>query len=254
MKAQLHPDVSVEALGHVTVVEIHRPPNNYFDAGLVGAIADALARLDETPECRVVVLASQGRCFCAGANFNGPERLEPRAVYRAALPMFKRRKPLVAVVQGPAVGGGLGLALAADFRLAAPEARFHANFVALGLHPGFGLTYTLPRAIGTQKAASLLLSGRRVDGNEALQLGLADGLAPLERLRPAAMEFAAALATGAPLAIRSIQFALIDGVAAHVEQAMEREALAQEALMGTADFKEGVRAAAERRPPHFTGS
>src|SRR6185312_13741536 len=253
MKRQSHSDVSVELSGHVAVVEFNRPPHNHFDAALLAAIAEALATLDETPECRVTLLASQGRCFCAGADFNGPEKLEPSSVYRAALPLFRRRKPLVAVIQGPAVGGGLGLALAADFRFAAPEARFHANFVALGLHPGFGLTYTLPRAIGTQKATHLLLSGRRVDGTEALQLGLADAVAPLASLRSTAVKFAGALATGAPLAIRSIQSALIDGVAEHVERAMEREAAAQAVLMSTADFKEGVRATAERRPPDFTG-
>jgi enoyl-CoA hydratase/carnithine racemase len=175
-------------------------------------------------------------------------------VYRAALPIFKRRKPLVAVVQGPAVGGGLGLALAADFRFAAPEARFHANFVRIGLHPGFGLTYTLSRAIGTQKAAELLLSGRRVDGSEALRLGLADRVAPLAMLRTAAVEFAAAIGEGAPLAIRSIQSALIEGLAESVELAMDREAAAQETLMGSADFREGVQAAAERRTPQFTGT
>jgi len=254
MKVQPHPDVSVTQSGHVAVVEIHRSPNNYFDAGLVAGIAGAIVALDERPECRVVVLASDGRCFCAGADFNGPERTDPRAVYRAALPIFRRRKPLVAVIQGPAIGGGLGLALAADFRFVAPEARFHANFVRIGLHPGFGLTYTLSRAIGTQRAADLLLSGRRVDGSEALRLGLADKLAPLETLRTAAVEFAAAIGAGAPLAIQSIQSALIEGVAENVELAMDREAAAQEALIATADFREGVRATAERRAPHFTGN
>lgn len=253
MKAPLHADVSVTQSGHVAVVEIHRPPYNYFDAALVAGVASAIASLDETSECRAVVLASEGRCFCAGADFSGAERPDPRGIYRAALPLFKRRKPLIAVVQGAAIGGGLGLALAADFRFAAPEARFHANFVRIGLHPGFGLTYTLPRVVGTRMAADLLLSGRRIDGNEALRIGLADKLPSLEQLRAAAVEYAVAMSEGAPLALQSIQSALIEGLAEHVEQAMDREAAAQEALMATADFREGVRAAAERRPPQFTG-
>lgn len=254
MVTALHPDVSVTQLAHVGVVEIHRPPHNYFDAELVAGIAAAITTLDAAPECRAMVLVSEGRCFCAGADFTGPSRTDPGAVYRSALPIFRRHKPLVAAIQGPAIGGGLGLALSADFRVAAPEARFQANFVRIGLHPGFGLTHTLARVIGTQAAANLFLTGRRVDGAEALQLGLADKLVALADLRAAAIEYAEIIGAGAPLAIQSIQTALTQDLAGCVEKAMSRELAAQEALFKTADFVEGVRASAERRAPRFTGT
>ena len=168
--------------------------------------------------------------------------------------LFSAKKPIVAAVQGAAVGAGLGLALVADFRVAAPEARFAANFVKLGFHPGFGITYTLPRLIGEQKAALMCLTGRRIKGEEALAWGLVDELVPLEELRDAALALAREIAENAPLAVQATRATLRAGLAAAVKAQTDHELIEQTALRKTADFAEGVRAVAERRPGKFIGA
>lgn len=250
-------DVHVEVAGDfVARVEIRRPPHNYFDAALVAALADALEALDREPGCRAVLLCSEGRNFCAGARLAGgaaSSAASPRHLYDEAIRLFRTRKPVVAAVQGAAVGGGLGLALAADLRVAAPETRFHANFARLGFHHGFGLSVTLPAAVGAGRAMELLTTGRRVGGEEAQRLGLCDRLVPGERLREEARALAAEIAASAPLAVVSIRETLRGDLAERVAAALERERSEQERLAGTEDFREGVRATAERRTPRFRG-
>jgi enoyl-CoA hydratase/carnithine racemase len=252
-------DVSVEVGDDfVAVVEIHRPPNNYIDVSLAAALADAYERLDDEPRCRAIVLCSEGKHFCAGAALGGDGadpagELQAAVVYRHAVRMFACAVPVVAAVQGAAVGGGFGLALSADFRVVAPDARLWANFARLGFHHGFGMTVTLPAVIGPQRALELLLTGRRVGGDEAVSLGLADRLASADELRAEAHRRAVAIAGSAPLAVRSIRQTLRGELAERVRIATEREAAEQARLMGTADFREGVRAASERRAPNFTG-
>ncbi|MGH3174172.1 MAG: enoyl-CoA hydratase/isomerase family protein, partial [Streptosporangiaceae bacterium] len=178
-------DVSVWPSGDlVATVEIGRPPDNFFDAELITSLADACAWLDEQPEFRAAVLCSAGKHFCAGADFTGRSGRTgtggAKELYAAAARLFEARTPVIAAVQGAAVGGGLGLACAADFRVAGPQARFCANFARLGLHHGFALTVTLPAIIGEQRALDLLCTGRRVGGEEAARIGLADRLAEPE--------------------------------------------------------------------------
>jgi enoyl-CoA hydratase/carnithine racemase len=190
-------DLTVE-LGddHVAVLEIRRAPNNFFDQGLIASLADAMAALDADPRCRAAVLASEGKHFCAGANFASDVSLGAvgNHLYDEAVRLFATRTPVVAAVQGAAIGGGLGLALWPDFRVAAPDARFSANFARLGFHHGFGLTVTLPRAVGQQRALELLYTGARIDGERALAIGLVDRLVPLAALRDEARAFAAEIA------------------------------------------------------------
>jgi enoyl-CoA hydratase/carnithine racemase len=167
--------------------------------------------------------------------------------------MFAAATPVVAAVQGAAVGGGLGLALSADFRVASPETRFWANFARLGFHHGFGMTVTLPAVVGQQTALELLLTGRRVDGEEARLLGLCDRLAPAEEVRSEARSLAAQIAASAPLAVRSIRQTLRGDLASRIQAATNWEAAEQERLIHTSDFQEGVQAATERRTPNFSG-
>jgi enoyl-CoA hydratase/carnithine racemase len=159
----------------------------------------------------------------------------------------------VAAVQGAAVGAGLGLALIADFRVAAPEARFAANFTKLGFHPGFGLTHTLPRLIGQQAAAHMFLTGGRYDASEALRMGLVDEITDQENLLPTALKLAAEIAENAPLAVRSTRKTLRADLAAAVRKATDNEFAEQQWLMKTDDFKEGVKSVTERRPGDFKG-
>ena len=165
--------------------------------------------------------------------------------------MFRTGTPIVAPVQGAAIGGGLGLALAADFRIAAPEARFSANFARLGFHQGFGLSETLPRLVGVQAAAELLYTGRRVKGDEAVAIGLADRLVPFDDVRSAAIPWPVEIARSAPLAVRSIRATLRGDLADRVEAATAHELVEQTWLRATEDFAEGTRAMVERRDRSF---
>jgi enoyl-CoA hydratase/carnithine racemase len=239
---------------HVAVVEFNRPPHNFFDAELIRQIADAYDKLDADPACRAVVLCSAGRHFCAGANFAAKNPAEGGHLYEQAIRLFEARTPVVAAVQGAAIGGGLGVALSADFRVASPESRFSANFARLGIHHGFGLTVTLPLVVGHQRALELLYTGERVRGEDAHAIGLCDRLAPESELRDGAIAFAAQIAASAPLAIRSIRRTMRgEGLSQRVRAATAHELEEQGKLFGTADFAEGVAASGERRDPVFRG-
>jgi 2-(1,2-epoxy-1,2-dihydrophenyl)acetyl-CoA isomerase len=247
-------EVSVEAHGeHVAVVCLQRPPNNFFDTALLGQVAEAYEALAEGGRCRAIVLAAEGKHFCAGLDFGANAGQDIAELYRNALRLFAAPLPVVAAVRGAAIGGGLGLALSADFRVATPASRFSANFSRLGFHHGFALTVTLPRTVGHQGAADLLLSGRRVSGEDALAMGLCDELASDDGLLDRALRRADNLAGAGPLAVRAIRATLRQGLVEQVRLAMEHECAEQERLRLTADFSEGIKASLERREPDFSG-
>jgi enoyl-CoA hydratase/carnithine racemase len=157
--------------GYVATVELRRPPNNFLDIDLIGSLASVLEQLDEDANVRSIVLAAAGKHFCAGANLirrvddqaaGKPQPKQTRHLYHEAQRLIATRKPIVAAVHGSAIGAGLGLALVADFRVTCKEARLAANFTAMGYHPGFGMTCTLPRVVGHQRAKWLLLTGKRI--------------------------------------------------------------------------------------------
>jgi enoyl-CoA hydratase/carnithine racemase len=252
-------DLTVAITGSgVAIVEIGRPPNNFFDAPLIQGIADIAHELGAAGTVRALVLASQGKHFCAGADFagtSGVQEVSPdegaRTLYSAAVRLFEADLPIVAAIQGAAIGGGFGLALAADFRVASAQSRFAANFSRLGLHHGFGMSVTLPRVVGNQYAADLLMTGRRIDGAEGYRIGLVDRLVATEDIRSTAVALADELATAAPLAVQSIRKTLRRGLVTEVAAATEHERSEQAWLRKTEDFTEGVRATSERRPPEF---
>ncbi len=248
-------DVTTELEGHIATVEFHRPPDNFFDVPLIAELADAVLALDDDPRCRAIVLCSEGRHFCAGAQLGPDSDLVDQTanLYSEAVRLFSATKPIVASVQGAAVGGGLGLALAADFRVASPETRFRCNFARLGFHQGFGTTVTLPAVVGQQRALELLYTGGQVKGDDALRIGLADRVVATDDLRTAADAFAAEIAAAGPLAVLAIKQTMRGDLADRIRAVTAREHEAQQALRSTADFAEGVRATAERRPPEFTG-
>lgn len=243
---------------HVAEIKWCRPPNNFIDADLARGIAQALEQLDGDRDCRVVILAPEGKHFCGGANLAQRDRSRDTdaasALYREALRLFRTSKPIIAAVQGAAIGGGLGLALAADFRVVADDARLSANFSRLGYFPGFGLTATLPRLIGIQRASQLLYSGRRVKAPEALEIGLADKLAPRDELHGVSLAFAREIAESAPLSVMAIRARMRGSLAETVTDALKIESAEQGRLRVTKDFLEGVQATAEKRQPLFTGA
>jgi len=251
-------DLSIAMEGHVAQVEMHRPPHNFFDVQLIKDLVNAFSTLDNEAGCRAIVLSAEGKSFCAGANFanRAPAGAAPaqggeNPLYSEAVRLFSCKKPVVAAIQGPAIGGGFGLALVADFRVVSPEARFAANFVKIGIHPGFGLTYTLPRLIGHQKASLMFLTGRRVSGEEAIEWGLADVMAEPARLREVATELAQEIAENAPLAVLSTRATIRRGLAEAVKAQTDIEFIEQSWLMKTEDHREGVKAVSERRPGKF---
>jgi enoyl-CoA hydratase/carnithine racemase len=260
-------DIGVDITGHVALIEIRRPPNNFFDIALIQEIAGALEALDQDMNCRAVVLAAQGKAFCAGANFGDGSALNKdgqrptelnrekavQHLYLEGNRLFRTKKPIIAAIHGAAVGGGLGLAMVADFRVTCPEARFSANFTRLGFHPGFGLTVTLPAVIGATKAALMFYTSRRVPGDEAYAMGLADVLVAQDQVRAAAMALATEIAENSPLGLVSTRTTMRGDLADRVRQATEHELKEQTWLRKTDDFKEGVKATAERRLPNFTG-
>jgi enoyl-CoA hydratase/carnithine racemase len=254
-------EIGVELSRHVATVEIRRPPHNFFDVALIGQIGAAFEQLDAASDCRAIVLAAEGKSFCAGANFgSGGASTNPAQrdsttgqLYREAVRLFRVSKPVIAAVQGPAIGGGLGLALVADFRVTCPEATFSANFTKLGFHPGFGLTVTLPQLIGDNAAALLLLTSRRIKGDEAHRIGLADVLTSQDTVRTAAVTLASEIAECAPLGVIATRASLRQGLADRVAAATEHELAEQSRLRNTEDFREGIRASNERRQPDFKG-
>ena len=266
-------DIGVEKVGHVGTIEIRRPPLNFFDISLINQIADALDEFDRDIEIRASVLSAQGKAFCAGANFQDPARQAQEAreadktakgdpadslgainhLYIQAVRIFRAKKPIVAAVQGAAIGGGLGLAVSADFRVTCPEARFSANFTKLGFHPGFGLTATLPELVGQNNAELIFYTSRRITGEDATRMGLANICVPQDQVRAEAMKLAAEIAECSPLGLIATRATMRAGLADRVLAATNHELVEQTKLRATEDFKEGVKATAERRVANFKG-
>jgi enoyl-CoA hydratase/carnithine racemase len=258
MQHETYEHIRVSEAGHVATIEVTRGPNNFVDTDMVGEIADALELYDRDPNIRAIVLCAEGKHFCAGADFGsrGPDGVAKatkrgRHLYKEAQRLWKTGKPIVAAVHGAAVGAGVGLAVMADFRVTCPEARFSVNFTRLNYHPGFGLTESLPRLIGHQKATLLMYTGRRITGEEAVEIGLADYCVPLDQVRAKSVELATEIAQSGPLAIVSTRETMRRGLAEAVARATEREYEEQDWLRNTADFREGTKAMGERRLPNF---
>lgn len=239
--------------GHVATVRLDAPPHNFLSAALLCELADQLEALNTQVRCRAIVLTSSGKVFSAGAQFSSDADavVDPRPIYAQAMRLFDTRKPMVAAVQGAAIGAGLGLALTADFRIGCTQTRFAANFTRLGFHPGFGLSHTLPRLVGIQMASRLFYTGERTGGEQALSIGLLDELVPQDELVQRAQAFALEISHSAPVAVQTTRQTLRANLAQQVRIANERECSLQLEQFAHADFREGVAAGAERRLPVF---
>jgi enoyl-CoA hydratase/carnithine racemase len=251
-------DLRITQSGQVRIVEICRGPHNFFDTALIRDVAEAFECADADPDARAILLCAEGRNFCAGANFTERENdatanLDGDHIYRQALRLFRCATPVVAAIQGAATGGGLGLALVADFRVVGPGTRLAANFARLGIHCGFGISVTLPRVVGVQQASRLLFTGERIDGAEAARIGLADMVATEDDLRRSALGLAEDIAGAAPLAVTSMRATLRAGLVEAIAAAVEHEMALQKDQFRTIDFREGVLAMEARRKPVFYG-
>ena len=267
-------EIQIQRHGLVAVVEMQHPPHNYLVDGVVSDLASAFEELDADPDCRAIVLAAEGKSFCAGANFSGrrPDAttfagrpaddnaataagrigdVGAGSLYHEALRLFAINTPVIAAVHGAAIGGGLGLTLVADFRVTCVEARWSANFSRLGFHPGFALTYTLPELVGLRHARRLFFTGCRIDGTEAAAIGLADECVPQDRVRSRALELAEEVASSAPLAVQAIKATLAGDRLNRLRAATDHELAEQVRLLATDDAREGIAAYAQRRQPTF---
>jgi enoyl-CoA hydratase/carnithine racemase len=252
--------VQTQVHGHVGEIRFAKPPHNFACPELLRRIGDALDAFDADSQVRASVLVAEGKAFCAGADLAGDESIAGDSgmdaiggLYVQAERIFRRAKPMVAAVQGAAIGAGLGLALTADFRVAGPGARLSSNFVRLGFHPGFALTCTLPRLIGVQRAAWMSLSAERVKPDDALAWGLVDRLVAQGDERDAALAMASEIAANAPLALLAVRKTVMTGLADEVVAAMRREHAAQTGLRPSADYAEGVASVFERREAIWQG-
>lgn len=228
--------------------------------------ASWLAAVDELAadrSVRAVVVTGEGSAFCSGGNTSWiasepdatvdelRERMLP--FYRAWLSIRRLEVPTIAAINGPAIGAGLCLALACDIRYAVSGAKLGVPFVKLGMHAGMAGTYLLPNVVGAAHARDLLLTGRVVDADEALRLGLVSRVIEPDSFRTEIQTTAEAVAATAPVASRLTKLALADGGHADFESGLQWEAMAQPLTLATADLQEGIRAAKEKRTPEFTG-
>ena len=252
-----------EVHGNVGVVIMDRPPHNFLNFRQIHDIADALEEMQNDMSIRCAVLAADGRSFCAGADFagdgvgGGDDEVvggdATLALYQGSGRLFDVTLPIVGAIQGPAVGGGLGLAMVPDIRITCPDARFSANFASLGIHQGFGMSVTLPQLLGPSRAAQVLYSAKRYKGEEAVAMGLADECVPSEQVRERALEVATEIAANAPLALRAIKSTLRLGLGDRVREITQREAQLQAELSASDDAREGIAAVGERRAGNFKG-
>lgn len=251
--------ISVQVEDYIGVIELDNAPYNFINPDMLQELLTAMRELDESHTCRVIVISSAHKVFCAGADFKSElERgtdlgTASKQFYAIAMQLFDIGTPMVAAIEGAAIGAGFGLTLLADFRVCSPDATLSANFNRLGIHPGFGISVTLPRIVGVANAELLLYTGRRIKGDEAERLGLVTRLAPVGAVMKAALELAQEIALSAPLAVQHTRETLRAGLADKVREANKREQQIQAQEVLTADFKEGVMATAERRPPVFKG-
>ncbi len=251
--------VSLEMSGYVGVVTFNSPSNNFISLQALEEFQWAFRKLDADDQCRAIVLAAEGKVFCAGADFSADqaEGMDPNDVlsnfYSVAMTLFETKKPMVAAVQGAAIGAGFGLSLLADFRIACPETIFSANFTRLGIHPGFGMSITLPRIVGVSNAELLFYTGRRVNGSEAMNIGLLSELVEREDVLTSAIKLANEIASCAPLAVQNTKATMRMDLAEQVREANKREQALQMVQMKTKDFREAIKAMHERREPEFTG-
>jgi enoyl-CoA hydratase/carnithine racemase len=247
-----------ELIGHVGVVTICNPPHNFATIDLLSELLDALSEFDNDPQCRATVLTSDGHVFCAGADLSSAvkDQVDPAhpttAFYTVALKLFEMKKPMIVAVMGAAIGAGFGLALVADFRVGCPETTFAANFVKLGIHPGFGMSVTLPRIVGQNNAELLFCTGRRIKGEAALEMGALTELVDQENVLDTAVKLATEIASSSPQAVYDTRVTMRRGLVEAIRQGNQIEQTIQSKQMAHHDFKEGVSAARAKRAPIFS--
>jgi 2-(1,2-epoxy-1,2-dihydrophenyl)acetyl-CoA isomerase len=248
----------------VRVVTLNRPEKlNAITGNFVVQLNEAIERADRDDAVRAVLIIGAGRAFCAGRDLtdignSGEQSRRDRlddltAAGRHVMTLHECAKPIVAAINGVAVGGGLSIALNSDIRVMAASAKLLTGYARRGLSPDGGMSYALPRLVGLSRATELILSGRELASSEALAIGLVAAVFPDETFREAAFAYTAAIAAGGPVGLAYSKRLLLDSLDASLDAQLRREIHYLRACMQTEDVREGVTAFMEKRPPRFEG-
>ncbi|PKB78079.1 MAG: hypothetical protein BZY88_20015 [SAR202 cluster bacterium Io17-Chloro-G9] len=256
---------------HIGKITLDRPDKrNALNDQTMDELGEALEDVEADDEVRVLIVTGEGRGFCAGGDLEAlPGGSEPGAwasdnvddirrsfqrVQRFMLCLQRMEKPVIAMVNGPAVGAGFDIACACDLRVGSPLARFMVAYVRIGLFPGFGGTWLYPRMLGSLgKAAEMLFTGDFLEAEEAYRLGFLNKLVPEEELESATMEMARKIANGPPIAIRLSKLMLYKGLEFDLDTAMKMAAAAETITLTSKDHLEGTAAIRESRRPVYKG-
>ncbi len=259
-----HVSVEMSDTGVATVVLSYVERRNAMSAAMTSAFDRLLPALASDPNLRAVLITGEGTAFCSGGDTgwigSDPDasidqlRKRMMAFYRSWLAIRDIPVPVVMGINGPAVGAGACIALAGDVRIAAQAARFSVPFLRLGMHPGMATTYLLPEVVGVAAARDLLYTGRSIDADEMLRLGIVSQVLPDEGFAGAMAGIAEQVAATAPVAARLLKAGLRDGGPRSLEDSVQWEAMAQPITLATADLQEGLAAAREKRPAKFAGN
>jgi len=254
--------VTLEINNRVGLLTLNQPESlNAMNAEMAADFKEAIHALEENSETKALVLTGAGRAFSAGGNLNLMKKMlgqDPGAYkgniyrfYRSFLSIMELKIPTIAAVNGPAMGAGACVALACDIRIASNDSRIGFTFARIGLHPGMGAEYFLPRIVGRAKTCELLMTGDIIGADEALRIGLVNHVVPPEELMDRAMGLAERLAAMPTLTIRMLKESIDAAIISDLEATLNREAAYQGMCHLTDDMREGVQAMMEKRPPHF---
>lgn len=259
-------DLLYEKSDGIATITLNRPQAlNALSGPMMDSLIEALNASDRDDEVNVIVITGAGRAFCAGGDVKAMgDRGEPTlediiksfryGIHRIPLTVKKIDKPLIAMVNGAAVGAGLDFTLMCDIRIASEKAKFGEVFVKVGLAPGDGGTYFLPRIVGIAKALELTWTGDIIDAHEAQRIGMVTKVVPHDNLKEETMAFAQRIASGPSMAIRMAKRSIYEGLVSNdLEATLEKLAHIQDVLMRSEDHKEGIKAFVEKRPPEFKG-